>query len=180
MNTIKGLLLMGLVLVFGASNIFADDITVPVSDYAVISHGGGENRVLVYFQIPEEVTASNFMFAEMSVGIEPQLAGDSLLRIDCFAVTTDWLGGNVNWNQPWENPGGDFDEDRLIMFNCNTFDTEMANFDLSGAVKWWLDGTQDNYGLIFLIPEHIVSNYSLQSIPGYPDNTYAIVKFIYR
>lgn len=180
MNTIKGLMLLGFVLLFGASNILAEDITVPVSDYTIINHDGGESRVLVYFQIPKEVTASNFMFAEMSVGIAPQLEGDGLLRIDCFAVTTDWMGSKVDWNQPWKNPGGDFDDDRLIMFNCNKVDTEMANFDLSGAVKWWLDGTRDNYGLIFLIPEHIDSNYSLRSIPGHTDNTFAIVKIIYR
>jgi hypothetical protein len=159
---------------------WAGEFSAPVESYALIQNGESEIRLLVQFDIPDGVTDSTLTFAELIFGIAPAFAPDSVLRLDCFAVTTPWEPGNVNWDSPWQNPGGDFQEDACAMVTLSANSEQLAYFDLTETVRSWLGGSHPNYGLMFVIPSHIASRYALQRLPNLPERAIGVAKFTTR
>jgi hypothetical protein len=173
------LLTASLVVIFCLTS-WAGEFSAPVENYALIGNGGSEIRLLVRFDIPDGVTDSTLTFAELIFGIAPAFAPDSVLRLDCFPVTTAWEPGDVNWNYPWQNPGGDFQEDDCAMVTLSAISEQLAYFDLTETVRAWLDGSRVNYGLIFVIPAQLGSRYTLQREPDLPERAIGVVKFTTR
>jgi hypothetical protein len=178
MLTRRKLLLAAVLMALATVYISAEEINIPVTDYAVISHGNTEFRILARFEIPEGVADSTLMFVELGFGIAPVLEQDSVLRIDCNAITFDWNMRSADWNYPWQNPGGDFDEDLMTMFTVTSANRGRAYFDLTDIVRSWLRNEANNHGLIFLIPNGISSSFEVQRLPGLPEDAIAEVKFV--
>jgi hypothetical protein len=167
--------ILGFSLVLSA---MAEEINLALTDYAIIHRGNSEFRVLTKFDLPDDIADSTLTFAEFSIGITPQLTSESILSIECYPLTTYWDFGNVSWNNPWQNSGGDFEEDELTMFSTISDSSNLAYFDMTQTVKSWLNGTRDNFGLIFIIPEDVSSQFTVCGHPEMPENVYAIAKFV--
>ena len=160
---------------------YADEIQVPITSHALISNNQGKSNVLVSIPLPPQVNDSNLVFAQLAFPITPQLAGDSILRIDCFRVTATWNSQNVSWTSPWRNPGGDYDTSAApIMFTTATPDLRNAYFDITNVVKSWLTANRQNHGLIFVVPNNIESRFAPNSAPSSPNNSLGTLKILIR
>ncbi|HBC47230.1 MAG TPA: hypothetical protein DCZ43_09310 [candidate division Zixibacteria bacterium] len=144
---------------------WAGEINVPVTDYSILHDAKSEIRIVTHIPIPDSVADSTLMFAEFQFAITPQLAEDSILWINCYALTIPWEVGTVDWETPWQAPGGDFEADELTMFTTSNPNDSIAYFDLTDCVRSWLREDRANYGLIFMVPASIASRFWLNQLP---------------
>jgi hypothetical protein len=157
----------------------AGEITLPITGHALISNGSGPARILINVPLPQEVNDSNLVFAELTFPITPQLACDSILRIDCYPVTSAWTPQNVGWSSPWQNAGGDYDTSAApILFAASESSTQQAYFDLTRVIISWLRNTRQNHGLIFMIPTQNLSRFALRTAPNLPTNAIGVLKIV--
>lgn len=170
------LLTLAALTTFLLPSVSAEEIQIYVNNYALIDDGNGHSRALMRFEIPEAVTDSNLVFAEFSFAMVPYLVENGLLRVDCYAVTTDWNLSDVRWDFPWQIQGGDFDDNLSSMFTTINTSQEIGYFDLTNIVKTWLNNGAANFGLIFIVPADISSSYQIQNLPD-PPGAIAEVKF---
>jgi hypothetical protein len=161
----KNLTLLLMALFMLCLSAWAVEINVPVTDYSILNDGKSEIRIVAHISIPNSVADSTLMFAELQFAITPQLAEDSILWINCYAVTTPWEVGTVGWETPWQAPGGDFESDELTMYNTVNPNDSTAYFDLTDCVRSWLRDDRANYGLIFMVPASIASRFELGQLP---------------
>ena len=159
---------------------WAEEFNASVEDHAIICDGRNEIRLLVKFSVPEGVTDSNLTFAELTFGVTPAFAPDSILRLDCCPISTAWDPATVAWNYPWQTPGGDFEGDVSAMVTLSGRNDQAAYLDLTEIVRYWLAGSIPNHGLIFIIPQHIVSRYALRQLPNLPERAMGTVRFVTR
>jgi len=177
-NKLRGSLLIGAVLLL-CFKAWGEEVTLPVTAYSVIS-SDSENRLLVNIPIPDNAADSNLLFAEFSIRIIPELTGDSILTINCHAVSTTWEPDNVGWEFPWQNPGGDFEADEGTFYSTVSPSDSAANFDITELLRAWLIGDRANYGLIFIVPERSVSDYQIDSPPDLPGGAIGTVRLVIR
>ena len=157
----------------------AREITLPITGHALISNGSGPVRILINVPLPQGVNDSNLVFAELTIPITPQLAGDSILRIDCYPVTSAWTPQNVGWSSPWQRAGGDYDTSASpILFATTNAASDKAYFDLTRVIKSWLCNMRQNHGLIFMIPNNISSRFGLRATPNLPSNAIGMLKIV--
>ncbi|MBN2270186.1 MAG: tandem-95 repeat protein [Sedimentisphaerales bacterium] len=62
-----------------------------------------------------------------------------------YRVTSDWSEDTVTWNNPWTNPGGDYDPAIVVNGDCTA--TGLRTIDVTEFVQAWSDGTP-NYGIL--------------------------------
>jgi hypothetical protein len=154
-----------------------EEVSIQITDYAIINNNSGDFRVLVHILLPDSIADSTLMFAELSFMVSPELEKDGILRINCHAVTTPWNSENVDWDNPWQNPGGDFEQDELTMFTTAANEETPAIFDITDQAKSWLNGSIENNGLVFLIPDEIASRFEIGRLPDFPENALGIIKY---
>jgi len=62
-----------------------------------------------------------------------------------YRLTGDWAENTVTWNDPWTNPGGDYDPAIVVNGDCTA--TGLRTIDITEFVQTWSDGTP-NYGIL--------------------------------
>ena len=174
-NIIQAVAVLAILFLSGAA--IAEEMTLPITSYAEIINRS-DVRLLVNIPIPDEIEDSNLTFAELRFGIIPRLAGDSILTINCHAVTSTWSPDNVGWNVPWLNPGGDFEPDEFTFFTTASAENGEIQFDITETIRSWLNGNRPNFGLIFIIPERISSRFELDRLPDLPNGAIGFVRIV--
>jgi len=160
-------------------DLSAEEIQVPITSHALITNGLGQSRILVNISLPPQVNDSNLVFAELLIPITPQMTADSILRIDCYPVTSAWNPQNVAWSGPWQRAGGDYDTTASpILFATTNAASDKAYFDLTRVIKSWLGNIRQNHGLIFMIPNNISSRFGLRAAPNLPTNAIGTLKIV--
>jgi hypothetical protein len=162
-----------------AAIVCADEITIPVTEYSILSDTISNPRLIVKFALPASMADTSLVFAELSFGITPSYDLDSILQFDCIRITADWSPNDVGWNTPWAIPGGDYDTLMTpTMFATTEVGAQTAYFDITEIVRDWLGNVSPNHGLIFIVPERFASTYVLTHLPELPDNAIASVKIV--
>jgi hypothetical protein len=159
--------------------VLAEEITFPVTEYSVISDSIDNPRLVAKFALPQEITDTTLVFAEIRFGITPQYSTDSILQLECIRISTEWSPNNVGWSSPWTNLGGDFDTLMTpAMFATTEVGTQTAYFDITEIVRDWLKNTTPNHGLIFIAPEGLTSECTIDQLPELPNNAIASMKIV--
>lgn len=122
-------------------------------------------RVLLYFNLPEDVLDSRAIVDFVTLTCEAQVTGAVMGQIDIFPVTNEWKSlGEISWDNPWENAGGDYSEEYLE--SNYTLKSEWGkkeiSIDITEVVQDWQKGTLSNNGIIIKLSQDDLENYSLK------------------
>jgi hypothetical protein len=159
--------------------VLAEEITIPVTEYSIISDSIDNPRLVTKFTVPQEITDTTLVFAEIRFSITPQFSTDSILQFYCIRLSTEWTPNNVSWSSPWTNPGGDYDTLMTpAMFATTEVGIQTAYFDITEIVRDWLRGNATNNGLIFKLQDGHTSGFALDRLPELPNNAIASVKIV--
>lgn len=135
-----------------ASVATADRRSEPLSSHAEISSGDA-HRLL--FKAGGFRTLANVAVSRARIEFEVTGASaDRSLYLSLCPVTTSWQAGTVGWDQGWNRPGGDFDEDLAAEVAVDlSRDGRKAVFDVTPIVKEWLEQGVDFDGFILTVQE---------------------------
>lgn len=67
-------------------------------------------------------------------------------------IVKDWDASSVTWLFPWDNEGGDFDEE-VIASNTNDQKETWEDFEVTELVKCYIDSPDSNYGFLVTFPD---------------------------
>jgi hypothetical protein len=105
---------------------------VAVSEYRTIEDEGGSFRVLLDFALPEGFGSFDIEMAKLTATFSP---GDAAVEIWVYPLTTSWSSGDVDWEDPWSSPGGDYDaEDGCGVYMVRR-DAPVATFVVTEALQ---------------------------------------------
>lgn len=140
--------------------IFAGQISVFTPQrIAVIQPGEGPEspRLLVAFDLQAIEAERCIDFAQLLFEGHLQVNEDAapVARLEVLPVITDWQQGAVNWNTPWEHPGGDVDTCTRTTnwVSVSLADTTAMWLDVTRIVTSWKEGTNPNYGVLVKISD---------------------------
>ena len=128
-----------------------DTAFVPISD---ANNGNGVRRALIQFDIsglPAGQLIDSAILSITQAGPTPAFDGEVTLEV--YRLTKDWVETEVRWTEAatgdaWTTPGGDVDPILITSVSTTyTFDTQV-DFDITGLVQDWYDGTSDNFGVL--------------------------------
>jgi hypothetical protein len=103
--------------------------------------------VLLRYEMPESLTTASILHARLSGEIAATVGdGAVTMTIEALPVETEWYESTVTWTHPWTSPGGDLDTTHIRSFLARQ-DEQALRMDVTHAVREWLDGSRDNYGL---------------------------------
>jgi len=146
-------LLAGLLVLSASESADAGKVTLTASDVGYIESDGPrpEGRILVRFDLPEAVLASEIEFAVLELRA-PVTAdeGVSCVVVDAFPLTTGWDGATVDWDGSWSTPGGDFDRSEHAVWIAGPGEDSILRFDVTETVAGWASGAVPNNGLVLL------------------------------
>ncbi len=80
---------------------------VEVSHYVIIQNSKGEFRIVFDFDLPDRFEDFDIEIAKLNIPFGPI---DEIMEVHLFPVSTAWSPEYVDWNTPWHNPGGDYDD----------------------------------------------------------------------
>jgi hypothetical protein len=132
-------------------------VTAIESDAIVSPSNPRETRVLLYFELPEEILRPeviiDFAVLSLSVGIKDAVMG----QIEVLPLMTAWTElDNVGWFVPWSQPGGDCTSDGYAASSYVLREAQgivAIPIDITGIVRSWLEGEFGNNGLLIKISE---------------------------
>jgi hypothetical protein len=146
-------LLAGLLALNASEPADAGKVTLTASDVGYIESDGPrpEGRILVRFELPEEVLAGEVEFAVLELRA-PVTAdeGVSCVVVDAFPLTAEWDGATVSWDGSWSTPGGDYDRTEHAVWIARPDEGSVLRFDATDMVAGWASGTIPNNGLVLL------------------------------
>lgn len=79
-----------------------------------------------------------------------QQSRNRTIIVNTYMVTTNWSQGNVSWDNPWRNPGGDFDTLSVCMFRLDLAEDSTFAIDVTPIVYQYFMNPDDNHGLIVI------------------------------
>lgn len=111
-----------------------------------------EGRVLVRFEMPEELRAGAVEFAvlELRTAVTSD-EGVNCVVVDAFPLTTEWDGATVAWDGAWSTPGGDFDRTEHAVWIARPGEASVVRFDVTGMVSGWASGALANHGVVLVV-----------------------------
>ncbi len=147
------MLLAGLLVLTSSEPAEAGKMTLTASDVGYIESDGPrpEGRVLVRFELPEAVQASEIEFAVLELCAHVAADdGVSCVVLDAFPLTSEWDGATVGWDGSWDTPGGDYDRTEHAVWIARPGGDSLLRFDVTDTVAGWASGTIPNNGLVLL------------------------------
>ena len=129
----------------------AEELVLPVEDWAAIGNGSGETRVLLHVDELPEGDRLALMHAELRLPV----VGAAVSRVydlRAYPLTRSWSAGSVDWEEDWEQPGGDYRED--LFGRCQLDLSRGAQeivFDVRPAVLAMMDGEFVENGFLLTV-----------------------------
>jgi hypothetical protein len=122
-------------------------------------------RCLLKFKVgdlPDEVTSESLYRArvEYYYAESPGVANwrpfsQGSLTVDVYAVTSEWEDDQTTWlkrteDEDWDDPGADYTGPfgSFVLDEPPSGYGETRSFDVTDLVAWWLDNSDDAYGLL--------------------------------
>lgn len=123
---------------------------------------GIEFKSLIKFNvssIPQKDTIAN---AAITLHISSSTATQNI-TVTAYRITSNWSESGTTWfnDTPistWNNEGGDYLEE--IGSKTITNETNFLNIAITDAVRNWINGTYENYGVLLLSPDGENGNYT--------------------
>ncbi|MBD3349324.1 MAG: DNRLRE domain-containing protein [Candidatus Eisenbacteria bacterium] len=126
-------------------------VTLEASEAAMIENPEEptERRVLMRFDIPDHLSDGIVEIAALEFQTALSVPDSSEgVTLDCFQVTEPWDAESVDWDEGWDNAGGDFDTASHAMCGAAVGDSSHVQFDVTGMVASWATMGADNRGIL--------------------------------
>ena len=150
------------ILVFVASGVMAGPnqtvILQPSQIAGIVGETDGlvEPRLLVSFDLTSIPEGASVYFAAVRLHNGTLPWDVPHVPVSMGALTQAWNEDTVDWDGPsgsdsWDNPGGDYDKERIAYRVLLADATSPPKFVITGIVKDWTSGAEANYGLIAIL-----------------------------
>ena len=164
-----------LVCLFSINAAQAETMNIEVSTGAVISSPGDlEARVLLKFDVPQDLSGQEIIFAELHIQATCSIPDSSSLMIDCAPLLSAWNIENANW----DNFGGDLSNgiisENSTYSGVSNAGLQSVNLDITDFMRAWQDSSLANYGLIIYPEPEQESSFSYSQNEGQPFATIRI------
>jgi hypothetical protein len=83
-----------------------------------------------------------------------------------YPITTEWSAETVTWNNPWTNPGGDFDDVNYAEYAVSIPGKQNIQVDLTDLCMRWADGRLPYHGFLISVSESSLAGIDLLNQEG--------------
>jgi len=70
------------------------------------------------------------------------------IMIQYSPITTYWNIENISWFNPWQTPGGDFDQEKTSVYALYREVERDVSLDITSLIREWHSGERGNYGIL--------------------------------
>ena len=124
---------------------------------------GNEFRALLFFNVsavPQGKTITSAVIGMKSY----YHATNQSIGIRAYRITTDWNESETNWfdinsTDIWGWPGGDYSSS-ILSQTTFTNETGWYNISILNALRGWVNGSFNNYGIMLAAPNTLAGNYT--------------------
>ncbi len=111
-----------------------------------------EVSALIYSPLPAELTQNTNQLIQASLNLRVRsrnYLSASGLQVNARRITSDWGTGNIAENNPKYGSSFPSRDSTILDYTIVTADSSAAvSFDITKAVREWLDGVSANYGIM--------------------------------
>jgi len=174
-------------IVLFAVSAYADDVTCELDRVALLTPsqedpGDYGSRIAVYFDIPDTVSGTSIVYAELTCPLDfsnVEVDGELILEFQAFNITSNWTD-NADWDSPWTDAGGDIDSSTFYTYTLTMADTAHICMDVTGFVRDAVEGNATSYGMMLIPVKHDVNVYNIpQAFATVIENS-AEVRIVYH
>lgn len=159
------------------SLVWADSLMVDIDRGAVIVNDDRTDaRLLMGFDLPEELTQAEIIFAELKFPIVSVIRDSSALGVNCYPLLISWDPDDINWADLGDTLDTDVIGEVGTEFAVAEEGSHESYFDITDIVRSWLDGTVVNNGLIFFCDSDRIPRFRYNRNRGEP---FAQVRIVY-
>ena len=162
--------LLGLVVLLSAQVTLADTLTVNIADGAYLQNSG-QNRLLLGFDLPDELSGTEITFAELLVPLTAFIPDSSALAVECRPLLISWIPAEVAWDDLGDFLTSDVMAEQGTQFATATEGAQEAYFDITDIVRSWQDTSVVNNGLILFYQTDNLPYFSCSRDEGAPFGT---------
>ena len=166
MNRIKKYPISGLLpLIFAlwAPTGFGENVEVAINSVVIIN-SPNQNAVHM-LAIPDLGLPDTTLMIDraiLSAEILPQTQDTTtFISIRLHPITTNWDSANVGWNNPWTEPGGDYDQIHYGEFLVTDVGNQQVELDITSLLIRWTDGRLPYYGFLVKISRSSIDQFTL-------------------
>jgi len=144
-----------------ATNYGADGI---IRGGTVSTAGGREFRTIIYFDLSSIPSSDTIVNANLSLYlITSYTSNNTNITLNAYRITSNWTENAASWynrtsSSNWTTVGGDYDTE-IISSTIITNETGWFNFTITNAIRNWVNGTNENYGLMLYAPDAEAGDY---------------------
>ena len=165
---------------FLSFGIQAAQLNIPVSHTATIdSISSDAGRILLKFDLPEELDKAFIDYAEVFFKAEPNPSSTHRVVISGFPLTRSWDKQTVSWSSPWTNDGGDYVDTIMVTCLDSKQESKLTSLDITGIVRLWIEEEISNFGLILMDSDREDGKLKLQESSKLPEDIKAQVRIFY-
>jgi hypothetical protein len=145
----NSLIAIGLVVCMTSSASAISEITIPITEFAVIAPNDrpADISVLMSIPLPDSLSTRTILHAEIICMVRPHLETDSLIQIGVVPIRVPWDPGQVEWDDSWQRNGGNLVDSLTTIHGVQVGETGIPNLDITDFVRRWLEGWYPNYGV---------------------------------
>ena len=140
-----------------------DSLTLRVGK--ITTGGSTEYRALIMdYNISAIPLGNTITSAKLQVYVNDSF-GTSNITVKAYRVTSEWIERQATWSNRtnsvlWFSAGGDYNSAELSAVNISNQSGKYYNFTITNAVKGWVNGSYNNYGIILIAPDSVAGNYT--------------------
>jgi hypothetical protein len=170
------------VLILASPGLCLDSLIVNITaaGFMINPENSNDVRAVIRFDLPNALDSGCFIsVAELRLAATVAQSFDYPLSLRINPVTTTWSAGNVDWTNPWSEPGGDYDDSLVAFGHIRESGDSDVSIDVRRLIQNYVSGRIANHGLLIRQTENLMRAFSLRqiNIPG--GNTYAQLAIYY-
>jgi hypothetical protein len=170
-------LFLGIVILFSASFAQADSLSVAISDGAYLLNADStQGRLLLKFEMPDELSGAEIVFAELLVPLTAAIPDSSALAVQCSPLLISWVPAELAWNDLGDNLSEEIITEPSTQYATATEGVQEAYFDITQIVKAWQDSALENRGLLLSYDATSLPYFTYAGGEGVP---FGVVRFEY-
>jgi hypothetical protein len=159
------------ILIMASSGFCLDSLIVNISNAGFMTNPENSNdiRAVIDFDLPNTLDSScRVTVAELRIAASVAQQIDYPLSLRINPVTTDWSFGNVNWMNPWTNPGGDYNDSLTAFGHIRQAGDSDVRIDVTRLIQSFKAGNTSNYGFLIRQVGEQLRTYSFRqmNVPG--------------
>ena len=142
-----------LALVFCLGIAIAEEVVIPVEDYAIIADAEDLNSR--YLADPEiSIRDTSIVIDQAMLELQVNAITENTITyasIEVYPITRQWELGNASWTCPWTRPGGDINEIRYAQYAISEPGVQVINIDMTDLHMSWHDDLMPYHGFMIIV-----------------------------